>query len=230
MEIRTSTAKNLRKMMIKVLLVDDHHLFREGVARILQDAPGIEFVGVATNGVESIELTHTHHPEVILMDVNMPVMSGIEATRQIHASYPEIGILMLTISEGGEDLFEAIRAGARGYLLKNSSTQALLEAIRQVHSGESPITPAMAAKLLDEFTGLPARPDQVMVVETLTDREQQVLRLVARGMSNKEIGVELTISPLTVKAHLSSILEKLDLRGRVEAAAWAIRHGLLRED
>lgn len=220
--------------MIKVLLVDDHHLFREGLARLLDDAPGIEFVGSATNGTEAIELTHSHLPDVILMDVNMPGMSGLEATRQIHASYPEIRILMLTISEGGEDLFEAIRVGARGYLLKNSSTQTLLEAIRQVYSGEAPITPAMAVKLVDEFTSLssslPPKSKTYQDAEMLTDRERQVLHLVARGMSNKEIGVELSISPLTVKAHLSSILDKLNLRGRVEAAAWAIRHGLMRED
>jgi two-component system nitrate/nitrite response regulator NarL len=220
--------------MIKVLLVDDHHLFREGLARLLDDAPGIEYVGSATNGAEAIELTHTHLPDVILMDVNLPGMSGLEVTRQIHASYPEIRTLMLTISEGGEDLFEALRVGARGYLLKNVSTQALLEAIRQVHSGEAPITPAMAVKLVDEFAllsaSMPPKPGIHKDAETLTDRERQVLHLVARGMSNKEIGVELSISPLTVKAHLSSILDKLNLRGRVEAAAWAIRHGLMRED
>lgn len=220
--------------MIKVLLVDDHHLFREGLARLLDDAPGIEFVGYATNGQEAVELTRIREPDVILMDVNMPRMNGLEATRQIHASYPNIRILMLTISEGGDDLFEAIRAGARGYLLKNSSTQALLNAIRQVYSGEAPIAPAMAGKLMEEYASLsstmPHRSSVYEDVEALTNREQQVLRLVARGMSNKEIGVELSISPLTVKAHLSSILEKLDLRGRVEAAAWAIRHGLLREE
>jgi DNA-binding NarL/FixJ family response regulator len=220
--------------MIKVLLVDDHHLFREGLAKLLEDAPGIELVGCATDGEGAVQLTHIHEPDVILMDINMPGMSGLEATRQIHALHPDIRILMLTISKGGDDLFEAIRSGARGYLLKNSSTQALLDAIRQVYSGEAPITPAMAVKLVDEYASLsstiPAKPEIDQEAETLTGRERQVLRLVARGLSNKEIGGELSISPLTVKAHLSSILEKLNLRSRVEAAAWAVRHGLLRED
>jgi two-component system NarL family response regulator len=220
--------------MIKVLLVDDHHLFREGLARILQDSPGIEFVGSATNGEDAISLTKTHQPDVILMDVNMPGMGGLEATREIHAKFPDVRILMLTISEGEKDLFEAIRSGARGYLLKNSSTQGLLEAIRQVHSGEAPITPSMAVKLLDEFVAIKpaASPsaDILQEAQALTDREWQVLRLVARGMSNKEIGIELSISPLTVKTHLGSILEKLGFRSRVEAAAWAVRHGLLRQD
>jgi DNA-binding NarL/FixJ family response regulator len=221
-------------LVIKVLLADDHHLFREGLARILREAPGIQFVGIAANGKEAVELAQAKEPDVILMDVNMPVMGGLEATREIRASHPDIRILMLTISEGEEDLFDALRSGARGYLLKNASTDTLLSAIRQVHSGEAPITPAMAVKLVDEFAAMaPVRSggsDFEREINALTDRERQVLRLVARGLSNKEIGAELTISPLTVKAHLSSILSKLGLRGRVEAAAWAIRHGLLREE
>ncbi|MCJ7702051.1 MAG: response regulator transcription factor [Anaerolineales bacterium] len=220
--------------MIKVLLADDHHLFREGLSRLLQDAPGIEWVGCATNGEEAVELTARHNPEVVLMDVNMPGMGGLEACRQIRTSHPQAAILMLTISEQSEDLFEAIRLGARGYLLKNASTQELLEAIRQVNAGEAPITPAMAVKLMDEFavlsSGGPSQPELDARTENLTDRELDVLRLVAQGLSNKEIGAALSISPLTVKSHLRSILDKLHLRGRVEAAAWAIRHGLLRGD
>lgn len=220
--------------MIKVLLADDHHLFREGLSRLLQDAPGIEWVGSATNGEEAVELTARHNPEVVLMDVNMPGMGGLEACRQIRTSHPQAAILMLTISEQSEDLFEAIRLGARGYLLKNASTQELLEAIRQVNAGEAPINPAMAVKLMDEFAALssggPSQPEFDARTENLTDRELDVLRLVAQGLSNKGIGAALSISPLTVKSHLRSILDKLHLRGRVEAAAWAIRHGLLRGD
>ena len=220
--------------MIKVLLTDDHHLFREGLSRILRDAPGIDLVGCATTGEEAIELVEQRKPDVILMDINMPGMGGLEAARRIRINHPDIHILMLTISEQEEDLFKAVRLGARGYILKNSSSQELLEAIRQVYQGEAPITPAMAVKLLDEFASLSATVPQETFdrqnVEALTQREEEVLRLVARGLSNKEIGEALSISPLTVKAHLSSILEKLHLRGRVEAAAWAVRHGLSRKD
>jgi two-component system NarL family response regulator len=217
--------------MIKVLIADDHHLFREGLARIIRDAPGMELVGSAEDGEEAVQLTREHKPDVVLLDVNMPGLSGLDAACQIHENNPQVQILMLTISEKDRDLFTAIRSGARGYLLKNASTQDLLGAIRQVCAGQSPVTPSMAAKLLDEFTTLSSNVipgvEKRKEIEKLTDREQEVLRLVARGMSNKEIGEELGISPLTAKAHLSSILEKLRLRGRVEAAAWAIRHGLV---
>jgi DNA-binding NarL/FixJ family response regulator len=218
-------------MMIKVLIADDHHLFRDGITRLLRDAPGIELAGSASNGEQAVELARQKRPDVILMDVNMPGMGGLEATRRIHAAQPDTQILMLTISEQSEDLFEAIRLGARGYLLKNVSTQELLAAIRQVSSGEAPIAPRMAGKLVDAFATMPMeRPAEHLAekIEILTEREVDVLRLVARGLSNKEIGSSLSISPLTVKSHLRSILDKLSLRGRVEAAAWAIRHGLLR--
>jgi DNA-binding NarL/FixJ family response regulator len=222
------------RSMIKVLLTDDHHLFREGLARILEDAPGIELVAAVPTGEEALDTVNTDRPDVVLMDVNMPGMGGLEAARRIRHTHPKTQVLMLTISEKEDDLFAAIRFGARGYLLKNSSTQELLESIRQVHQGEAPITPAMAVKLMNEFATLantsPAKPQPDQETEALTDREQEVLHQVAHGMSNKEIGAALSISHLTVKAHLRSIMDKLHLRGRVEAAAWAIRHGLLRED
>ena len=219
--------------MIQVLLTDDHHLFREGLARILRDAPGIQLLGCATTGEEAIHLMENINPDVVLMDINMPGMGGLEAARRIRISHPETHILMLTISDQEEDLFAAVRLGARGYILKNSSSQELLSAIRQIYEGEAPVTPIMAVKLLDEFAALSSaaptkKTPRSETMNALTQREDEVLRLVARGMSNKEIGEALSISHLTVKAHLSSILEKLHLRGRVEAAAWAIRHGLLR--
>ncbi len=218
--------------MIKVLLTDDHHLFREGLSRILEDAPDIDFVGSATSGEEAVQKAAVLLPDVILMDVNMPGMGGVSATQEICAQNADIRILMLTISEKENDLFAAMRAGAKGYLLKNASAKELLAAVRQVYSGEAPIAPAMAAKLVSEFVSLsqaaPHKIKDAAYLDVLTDREQDVLRLVAHGLSNKEIGGQLSISPLTVKAHLSSILDKLGLRGRVEAAAWAIRHGMLR--
>ena len=221
--------------MIKVLLTDDHHLFREGLSRILNEAPGIELVATAANGEDAQKLATQHHPDIILMDVSMPGIGGIEATRQLHDTHPEIKVLMLTVSEEDQDLFTAIRAGARGYILKNSSSQELLDAIRRVDAGEAVITPRMAAKLLDEFALLSATVPRPKVAptpesESLTDREQEVLKYVASGLSNKEIGDLLAISPHTVKAHLRSILDKLHLRGRVDAAAWAVRHGMLQDD
>lgn len=223
--------------MINVLLTDDHHLFREGIARILKDAPGINLVASAQDGGEAIALCGEHLPDVILMDVHMPGVDGIEATRQIQELFPATKILMLTVSENDEDLFAALRGGARGYLLKDTTSHELIESIRRVHAGEAIINPQMTAKLLTEFSALsqnlPAGKSAQMQQEdakSLTTRERDVLRLVARGLSNKEIGEELAISPHTVKTHLSHVLEKLELNGRVEAAAWAIRHGLLKGD
>lgn len=221
--------------MIRVLLTDDHHLFREGLSRILQDAPGIDLTATAASGEEAQKIAATHRPDIILMDVNMPGIGGIEATRQLHDTHPKIKILMLTVSEEDQDLFTAIRAGAKGYILKNSSSQELLDAIRRVHEGEAVINPSMAVKLLDEFALISARAprpqtEQTPESESLTDRELEVLKCVARGLSNKEIGEQLSISPHTVKAHLRSILDKLHLRGRVDAAAWAVRHGMLRDN
>ncbi len=222
--------------MIKVILADDHHLFREGITRILNDAPGITLAGSAKNGEEAIALAEEHEPHVILMDVHMPVVDGIEATHHIHEIYPDIHILMLTVSENDEDLFAALRSGARGYLLKDTTSQNLIESVRRVHTGEAIINPRMTSKLLSEFTalsmGMPPRSSVQTEAqgETLTNRERDVLRLVARGLSNKAIGDKLNISPHTVKSHLSNAMEKLHINGRVEAAAWAIRHGLLRDN
>lgn len=221
--------------MIRVLLSDDHHLFREGLARILQDAPGIECVGCAQNGAEAVSQAKEYQPDVILMDVHMPVMDGVQATQEICAILPETKILMLTVSENDEDLFGALRAGARGYLLKNTTSQNLIEGVRRIAAGDSIINPSMAAKLVDQFTAIsPERPrtgqfQPEAIPEEITPRERDVLQLVARGLSNKEIGQELNISPHTVKSHLGNSMEKLGISGRVKAAAWAIRHGLLND-
>ncbi len=201
---------------------------------MLADAPGIEMVGSVSNGEEVVEQALRLKPDLILMDVNMPGMGGLEATRHLQVKLPQTRILMLTISEQEADLFAAVRAGARGYLLKNTTSRELIEALRRVHAGEAVVTPAMAAKLLDEFAVLaaaaPASQGRDQAAEVLTEREREVLRLVARGLSNKEIGTQLSISPHTVKAHLRSVLDKLNLRGRAEAAAWAVRHGVLKGD
>ncbi len=215
--------------MIRILIADDHQLFREGLARVLNDASDVKVVATLSNGEDAVARAAELQPDVILMDVNMPGIGGLEATRQLRARHPAIKIIMLTISEREGDLFEAIRAGARGYLLKSATSDELGEAIRHIHAGEAIIAPAMAAKLLDEFAASPASREKAPRGEGLTDRERDILQRVARGLSNKEIGAELALSPHTVKAHLRSILDKLHLRSRAEAAAWAAQSGLTKK-
>ncbi len=211
--------------MIRVLIADDHHLFREGLTRILDDEEDIEVIASLRSGEEALAAMGSYHPDVVVLDVNMPGMGGIEAARRLRERYPDLGILMLTVSEDRETLFQAVQAGVRGYLLKSSTSDELVDAIYRVNRGEAAISPAMSAKLLDEFVALSQgqrqRPEDV-----LTERERAILRYVASGMSNKEIGQALSISPHTVKAHLRHILDKLGLRSRTQAAAWAERHGL----
>lgn len=210
--------------MTRILIADDHHLFRDGLARILNDLPQITVVASVENGDEAIRKAEELKPDVILMDVNMPHVGGVEATRQIHARQPQIKIVMLTISEREDDLFEAIRAGARGYLLKSATSNELMEAIQHVQAGEAMIAPAMAMKLMEVFAAQHTPTRVADAVDDLTGREHEVLGLVAQGLSNKEIGAQLSLSPHTIKAHLRTILDKLHLRSRAEAAAWAARH------
>ncbi len=211
--------------MIRVLVADDHHLFREGLTRLLAEEEDIEVVASLRSGDEVLASIHHYQPDVVLLDVNMPGLNGIETARRLKERYPDLGILLLTVSEDRETLFSAVQAGVRGYLLKSSTSSELVEAIHRIHRGEAAISPSMSAKLLDEFVALSQgkrqRPEDV-----LTQRERDILRYVANGMSNKEIGAALAISPHTVKAHLRHILDKLGLRSRAQAAAWAERHGL----
>jgi two-component system NarL family response regulator len=214
--------------MIRVLVADDHHLFREGLTRLLADEEDIEVVASLRSGEEVLAAMPAYRPDVVLLDVRMPGMDGIETARRLRERYPELGILLLTVSEDRETLFNAVQAGVRGYLLKSSTSEELVDAIHRIYRGEAVISPAMSAKLLDEFVALSQgkrqRPEDI-----LTERERDILRYVARGMSNKEIGAALAISPHTVKAHLRHILDKLGLRSRAQAAAWAERHGLTGE-
>ncbi|MCX6067621.1 MAG: response regulator transcription factor [Chloroflexi bacterium] len=213
--------------MIRVLIADDHHLFREGLARMLSDAPDITVVASVSNGMEVISRVAEFRPDVILMDVNMPKMDGVEATRQLRNIYPQVSVLMLTASEQENDLYAAIRAGARGYLLKSVSTLELIEAINLVYAKGAIITPIMAVKLLNEFAATSA-PSETSGNETstnvLSERENEVLKWVAQGLTNREIGLKLSLSPHTIKAHLRTILDKLHLHSRAEAAAWTARN------
>ncbi|HWC13442.1 MAG TPA: response regulator transcription factor [Actinomycetota bacterium] len=222
-------AKASNDEAIKVLVVDDHALFRRGLEMVLDGEPDIEVVGEASDGHEAVERAEATTPDVVLMDVRMPKRSGIEATRAIKDTLPSTRILMLTISDEEADLYEAIKAGASGYLLKEISIEEVADAVRQVHAGQSLISPSMAAKLLNEFATMVKRRDERTQVPgpRLTDRELEVLKLVAKGMNNRDIGAELFISENTVKNHVRNILEKLHLHSRMEAVVYAVREKLL---
>ncbi len=214
---------------LRVLVVDDHALFRRGLQMVLRQESDIDVVGEASDGEEAIQKAQELMPDVMLMDVRMPTRSGIEATRQIKDLLPHVKILMLTISDEEADLYEAIKAGASGYLLKEISIDEVADAIRSVWAGQSRISPSMAAKLLSEFAAMSRRTDErpQLPPPHLTDREMEVLRLVARGQNNRDIAKVLHISENTVKNHIRNILEKLHLHSRMEAVVYAVREKIL---
>lgn len=214
---------------IRVMICDDHALFRRGLVMVLESEEGIAVVAEAEDGEDAITKAEELAPDVVLMDVRMPRVSGIQATKAISESVPTAKILMLTVSDEEEDLYDAIKAGATGYLLKEISIEEVATAIKAVVSGQSLISPSMASKLLTEFTSLAKRADERQSVPTprLTERELEVLKLVAQGMSNREIATELYISENTVKNHVRNILEKLHLHSRMEAVVYAVREKLL---
>jgi two-component system NarL family response regulator len=214
---------------LKVLIVDDHALFRRGLQMVLRQEPDIDVVGEAADGNEAVDMAQESMPDVILMDVRMPHRSGIEATRQIKDLLPHVKILMLTISDEEADLYEAIKAGASGYLLKEIPIDEVSEAIRSVSAGQSRLSPSMAAKLLTEFAAMSKRAAETrqLPAPRLTEREMEVLRLVAQGLNNRDIGGKLFISENTVKNHIRNILEKLHLHSRMEAVVYAVREKLL---
>jgi DNA-binding NarL/FixJ family response regulator len=216
---------------IRTLIVDDHALFRRGLEMVLEAEPDIELVGEASDGEEAVSKAGEALPDVILMDIRMPRSSGIEACRALKELAPSAKIVMLTISDEEEDLFEAIRAGASGYLLKDIPLDEVADTVRAVNDGQSLINPSMAGKLLTEFAALARRdgdePPQQVPAPRLTDREIQVLRLVARGMNNRDIAKELFISENTVKNHVRNILEKLQIHSRMEAVMVAVREKLI---
>lgn len=209
---------------IRVLVADDHVLFRDGLARLLAGEPDFEVVGAAPNGQVAVEMAGELVPDVILMDIGMPVMDGLEATRRIKAEIPYVRIVILTASDGDRSLFEAVKGGAQGYLLKNIEPQALYSTLRGVVRGEAPMSRSMAARLLEEFT---RQAHCAVPVGDLTAREQEVLSHVALGRSNKEIATLLAVAENTIKNHLKNILAKLHLENRVQAATFAVREGLV---
>ncbi|MFP5322434.1 MAG: response regulator [Acidimicrobiia bacterium] len=214
---------------IRVMICDDHALFRRGLIMVLEAEDDIAVVAEAEDGDDAVEKAVEFVPDVVLMDVRMPGVDGIEATRRISEKVPTTKILMLTVSDEEEDLYEAIKAGATGYLLKEVSIEEVAPAARAVVAGQSLISPSMASKLLGEFSNLAKRAEERSSVPTprLTERELEVLRLVAQGKSNREIAGDLYISENTVKNHVRNILEKLHLHTRMEAVMYAVREKLL---
>ncbi len=208
---------------IRVLIVDDHAIVRKGIRALLATEPGVEVVGEAEDGQQAVTHTGRLRPDIVLMDLVMPEFDGIEAIARITAEYPETRILVLTSFAADDKVFPAIKAGALGYLLKDSTPGELVQAIQQVHRGESSLHPTIARKLLQELSGATDRPP---APEPLTDREVEVLQLLARGRSNQEIADQLVISEATVRTHVSNILSKLHLASRTQAALYALRQGL----
>ena len=214
---------------LRVLIADDHALFRRGLEMVLDTEPDIEVVGEAHDGDQAVERATELMPDVVLMDVRMPRRSGIEATQKIKEQLPHVKILVLTNSDEEADLYDSIKAGASGYLLKEISSDEVADSIRSVVEGHSRISPAMASKLLSEFQAMTKRQDdrQPLAPPRLTERELEVLGLVAQGKGNRDIAGELFISENTVKNHIRNILEKLQLHSRMEAVIYAVREKLL---
>lgn len=202
---------------IRVLVVDDHPIVRAGIIALVQDHSRMDLVAEAGTGEEAITLALTHRPDVILMDLRLPAMSGVEAIQTIRSSWPDARVIVLTTYDGDEDIYQALHAGAKAYLLKDASREELLEAVEAVHRGEKRIPPEVGAILAGRIAG-----------QDLTPRERDVLHGIVEGRSNKEIGQALSLSEGTVKFHVNNILAKLDVRDRTQAATEAIRRGLVR--
>ncbi len=204
---------------IRILVVEDHHVVRQGLVALLSVADGVEVVGQAGDGAEALTKFETHHPDVTLIDLRLPKLSGVEVIQRVRAEHANARFIVLTTYDGDEDIFRALQAGARAYLLKGMTVDVLLSAIRSVHAGKSIVPPAIAQKLAER-----------MATEQLTNREQDVLEQIVRGKSNKEIGIELDISEATVKTHINNLLGKLGVSDRTQAVTAAIQRGLVQLD
>jgi DNA-binding NarL/FixJ family response regulator len=212
---------------VRVLIVDDHDLFRSGLRNLLGEE-GVQVIGEAASGKEALQIVRELAPDVVVMDLNMPGMGGVEATRHISTIAPLTRVVMLTISDQDNDVIDAILAGACGYLLKDSSIQELIAGIRAASVGESLISPTIAAKVLQRLRAASTQPEIANTIRAeLSDREIEVLKLIANGKDNAMIAGELYISPKTVKNHISNILMKLQIENRIQAAVYAVRSGIV---
>jgi len=212
---------------IRLLLADDHIMLRQGTAELLRREPDLEIVGEADNGQQAVELAHALKPDIVVMDVRMPVLSGIEATRRIREALPDVQVLVLTAHDDDQYIFSLLQAGASGYLLKTAPVSELVNAIRQVRAGESPLDPAIARKVVARMSGERGAAPEVPAMPDLTARELEVLQLLANGLSNQAIAEALFISDRTVQTHLTSIFAKMGVASRLEAVLTAIRCGWL---
>lgn len=210
---------------MKLLICDDQAVVRDGLELLLGLEKDIQVVGCAQDGAEAVELTAKHQPDLVLMDLKMPGMNGIEATRQIRAKYPHVKVLVLTTYDDDEWLFDALRAGASGYLLKDTPREKVIEAVRGTLAGKSFLDPAVAGKVMAQVSSQQTQPASLLT-KKLTSRELDVLRLLARGLTNAEIAAQLHLSEGTVRNHVSAILEKLGVSDRTQAAVIALQHGL----
>ena len=209
---------------IRVLLAEDHVIVREGTRELVQHEPDMEVVGEASDGEEAIQLAAKLRPDVVIMDIAMPKLNGIEATKQIKELYPATAVLVLTAYDDDQYIFALLEAGAAGYLLKNVRGRELIDAIRAVYAGESVLHPAITRKVIESF--MPAgKPAERRIAEPLSEREMEVIKLAGRGMSNKDIAEELSLSVRTVQAHLGNIFNKLGVGSRTEAVLYALKKG-----
>ena len=218
------------KHPIRILLVDDHTLFRSGIKALLQRQDDFEVVGEAGDGLEGLKRAKSLQPDVVLLDLHMPGISGREAVKLLAEEVPACNVLLLTVSEDAEDLIETIRAGARGYLLKNIETDFLLNAIRAAARGESVVSPQMTGKLMMGVRMGKEAPSPEDDKEKLSPREKDIIALLAKGVSNKEMANTLNVAESTIKIHVQNILKKLHLTSRVQAAVYAVEHGLVQKD
>ena len=225
----------LHEKIIRVLVVDDHAIVRHGLCRLIELQDDMDVVGEGANGVEAVALAARLNPDVILLDLLMPQMDGVEATRRILERSPQSRVLILTSFGEDDKVFPAIRAGAQGYLLKDIQPRQLVQSVRETYQGKAQLHPDITRRLMDAVSGevplepaKPAPPSKDL--EGLTGREREVLGLIARGLSNREIAEQMVISEKTVKTHVSNLLDKLDLEDRTRAAIWALKHGLGSED
>lgn len=209
----------------KILLVDDHTLFRSGLRFLLETQDDFEVIGEASDGLEGIKLAESLKPDVVLLDLDMPIMGGREALPQLLSIQPELAVLILTVSEDGIDLTDCMRIGARGYLLKNINSDFLLNSIRKAVEGDSVLSPEMTTKLITQLRA-PTTQDIDTLYETLTPREKETLAWLTKGVSNKEIARALDLTESTIKVHVQNVLRKLNLHSRVQAAVYAIENGL----
>lgn len=215
--------------MNTILIADDHILFREGLRSLIRHWEDFEVAGEAANGLQAVQLARELLPDIILMDITMPLQNGIEATRQIARELPTTRIVMLTVSEEPDSLFQALKNGAHGYVLKDTPSRRLHDLLRGVLRGETPLSGTMATMMLDNFKGGEGPQDTAPGAEPLTEREQQILECVVEGLTNAETAARLYLSENTVKKYLSNILQKLHLNSRVEAAVYAVREGIVDE-